>query len=98
MSTFSSAISISYLFLSRISMIYYTLLLKDRSSGKNIIWATNNYSRYGANYAHDYHMKIEQIIIYYGNIIKPHTKKHNVSKKKRLHSINDTIVKNMILL
>lgn len=60
------------------------LLLKDRSSGKNIIWATNNYSRYGINYGHDYNMKIDQITGYYGNLIKPRTKKAQREQKKRV--------------
>ena len=61
-------------------------LLKDRSSGKNIIWATDNYSSHGFGYrSHDY-ITVESITDYHGNIIKPRIEK---SKNEQTERIRD---------
>lgn len=61
-------------------------LLKDRSSGKNIIWATDNYSYRGYGYHFSDHITVESITGYHGNIIKPRTEK---SKKEQTDRIRD---------
>lgn len=61
-------------------------LLKDRSSGKNIIWATDNYSYRGYGYRFNDHITVESITGYHGNIIKPRSKK---SKKEQTDRIRD---------
>lgn len=61
-------------------------LLKDRSSGANIIWATDNYSSHGFGYqSHDY-ITVESITGYHGNIIKPRIEK---SQKEQTERIRD---------
>lgn len=66
-----------------LSEVLLSILLKDQSSGKNILWCTDNYTRYGQNYASNQQMKIELITAYKGNIIKPRTKKGLREKKMR---------------
>ena len=63
-----------------------TILLRDRSSGKNIIWATDNYSSRGYGYQSYDHITVEAITGYHGNIIKPRTEK---SKKEQTDRIRD---------
>lgn len=63
-----------------------TILLKDRSSGNNIIWATDNYSSRGFGYRSHDHITVECITGYHGNVIKPRTEK---SKKEQTDRIRD---------
>ena len=63
-----------------------SILLWDRSSGKNIIWATDNYSSRGCGYQSYDHITVEAITGYHGNIIKPRTEK---SKKEQTDRIRD---------
>lgn len=63
-----------------------TVLLKDRSSGKNIIWATDNYSSRGYGYRRYDYINVEAITSYHGNVIKPRTEK---SKKEQINRIRD---------
>lgn len=52
-----------------------TILLKDRTSGKNIIWATDNYSSRGYGYQSTDYITVESITGYHGNVIKPRSEK-----------------------
>ncbi|MBQ4121746.1 MAG: restriction endonuclease subunit M [Clostridia bacterium] len=63
-----------------------TILLKDRSSGKNIIWATDNYSSRGTGYQGYEQITIKAITGYHGNVIKPRSEK---SKKEQTDRIRD---------
>ena len=63
-----------------------TILLRDRSSGKNIIWATDNYSYRGCGYQSYDYITVESITGYRGRIIKPRTEK---SKKEQTDRIRD---------
>lgn len=63
-----------------------SVLLRDRASGKNIIWATDNYSSRGFGYQSYDHITVEAITGYHGNIIKPRTEK---SKKEQTDRIRD---------
>ena len=47
------------------------ILLKDRSSGKNIIWATDNYAHKGAGFQRHDHIEISVITGHHGNVVKP---------------------------
>lgn len=60
------------------------ILLKDRSTGKNILWCTDNYSRYGDKFLHDAEIKIELITGDGGSIIRPREKKGQREQKKRI--------------
>jgi len=60
------------------------ILLKDRSTGKNIIWGTDNYSKRGARYAHDATIEMALITDKCGDIIRPRTKKGFQEQKMRI--------------
>ena len=60
------------------------ILLKDNTSGKNIIWATDNYSKYGELYTSEKEIKIELITSRHGGVIKPRVEK---SKEERLQRV-----------
>lgn len=60
------------------------ILLKDKTTGKNIIWATDNYSKYGELYASEKEIKIELITSRHGGVIKPRVEK---SKEERLQRV-----------
>ena len=61
-----------------------TILLKDRSSGKNIIWATDNYAYRGPGFQRLDYIELSAIIGYNGNVVKPRVEK---SKKEQLDRI-----------
>ena len=63
-----------------------SILLKDNSSGKNLIWATDGYVQYGVGYGKDDHISILSITGSYGNIIKPRTEK---TKQEQLSRVRD---------
>ena len=58
----------------------------DRSSKKNIIWATDNYADKGFGYRRSDYITVESIVGYHGNVIKPRTEK---SKKEQTDRIRD---------
>ncbi len=62
------------------------ILLKDRSSGKNIIWATDHYAERGYGYGFSDEIKAVLITGRNGNVIKPRTEK---SKKEIQSRIKD---------
>lgn len=62
------------------------ILLMDRTSGKNIIWATDNYSDRGYGYRNTDHITVESVTGYHGNVIKPRSEK---SKKEQTERIRD---------
>ena len=60
------------------------ILLKDRSSGKNIIWATDNYVSRGYGYqSHDY-ITVQSVTGHNGSVVKPRIAK---SKKEQMERI-----------
>ncbi len=61
-----------------------TILLKDKTTGKNIIWATDNYSKYGEAYFFDKEITIELITSRHGGIIKPRIEKSKVEQLQRV--------------
>lgn len=62
------------------------ILLKDRSSKKNIIWATDNYAHKGFGYQSLDEISIMAITGHNGGVIKPRAKK---SKKEQAYRIRD---------
>ena len=62
------------------------ILLIDRTTNKNIIWATDNYKKNGKGYGIKDKITIEKITGYNGNIIKPRIKK---SKAEQSHRTKD---------
>ena len=60
------------------------ILLKDKTTGKNILWATDNYLSHGSFYAPEREIHIEQITSRNGNIIKPRIEKSKTEQQKRV--------------
>lgn len=63
-----------------------SILLQDRSSRRNIIWATDNYAQRGANYYSYMPITIAAITGRNGKVIKPRVGK---SKKEQTYRIRD---------
>lgn len=63
-----------------------SILLKDNSSGKNLIWATEDYLSNGNGYGANDYITIYSITGKSGNLIKPRTEK---SKKEQLSRVRD---------
>ena len=59
-----------------------TILLQDKNSGKNIIWATEDYSRYGFGKADEIYVR--SITGANGNIIRPRTEKTKKEQQTRI--------------
>ena len=60
------------------------ILLQDKTTGKNIIWATDNYSSLGEKYSLGAEIKIELITGANNGIIKPRTKKSKDEQQQRV--------------
>lgn len=60
------------------------ILLKDRTTNKNIIWATDIYEHRSPNYSPSSPIIIEQITGRNGNVIKPRTKKSKLEQNNRI--------------
>lgn len=59
------------------------ILLKDNSSGKNIIWATDDYKQNGIGFEFDSEITINKITGNYKDLIKPRSKKSKEEKDTR---------------
>lgn len=59
------------------------ILLYDNTTKNNLLWATNNYEKYGSEYNQNNHIKVELITGNKGNIIKPRIEKSKVERQKR---------------
>lgn len=60
------------------------LLLKDKTTKKNILWATDDYLPIGEDYAADQEIKIGQITGLFGNVIRPRIEKSKVEQVLRV--------------
>lgn len=60
------------------------ILLKDKTTGNNIIWATDNYAKYGFSYSAEKEIKIELITSRHGEIIKPRIEKSKTEQQQRV--------------
>lgn len=61
-----------------------TILLKDNSSGENLIWATDTYAWRGIGYAPQDHITLSAITSPYGNVIKPRIEKSQNEQRQRI--------------
>lgn len=61
-----------------------TILLTDRTTGKNILWATNMYESHGTNYSASSNITIDQITGRNGQVIKPRIRKSKQEQNKRI--------------
>ena len=59
------------------------ILLIDRTSNKNIIWATSNYSRFGKGFMSTDHMPLKYLINHSRQIVKPRILKSKTEQKKK---------------
>ena len=59
------------------------ILLIDRTTGKNILWGTSNYSRFGKGFAVDDNLPFKQLTNSSKEIIKPRILKSKTEQKKR---------------
>lgn len=60
------------------------MLLQDKSTGKNIIWATDNYSSRGYGYNQDDEITVRAITGTHGGIIKPRIEKSRTEQQIRI--------------
>lgn len=60
------------------------ILLKDRTTDKNIIWATDMYHRYGEKYAKRNRITVDLITSYRGQLIRPRVEKSKAEQQKRV--------------
>lgn len=63
--------------------VILSILLTDRTSNKNIIWATDNYQSRGSKYGENQQIEIELITGKNGNIIKPRVEKDKKEQQAR---------------
>ena len=59
------------------------ILLIDRTSNKNIIWATSNYSRFGKGFMSTDHIPLKYLVNHSRQIVKPRILKSKTEQKKR---------------
>lgn len=59
------------------------ILLLDRTTGKNIIWATDSYKKYGKEFAPKARMKPELVTGVYGKLIQPRAAKSLLEQRQR---------------
>ena len=60
------------------------ILLQDKTTGKNIIWATDNYAKLGNGFAFKNEITIELITGERGGVIKPRTQKSKQEQQQRV--------------
>ncbi|MEG1792449.1 MAG: restriction endonuclease subunit M [Bacilli bacterium] len=60
-----------------------SILLKDNTTDKNIIWATDNYISYGDLYKFNSEITISKITSYHGQVIRPRIKKSKQEQQLR---------------
>lgn len=60
------------------------ILLKDRTTDRNIIWATDNYIKYGPEYFPNQPITIDLITGYKGNVIRPRVAKSKIEQQWRI--------------
>lgn len=60
------------------------ILLRDRTTGANILWATSNYAHNGRGYKEKDHIQVPNITGEKGNIIKPRIEKNKTTQLARI--------------
>ena len=72
------------------------ILLSDRTTGKNILWATDMYESHGATYSASSHITIDQITGRNGQRIKPRIRKSRLDQEKRIKSKSEVFTPSWI--
>src|SRR5574344_653254 len=62
------------------------ILLEDKSTERNIIWATDNYIKHGVRYAPDKPICVDLITSKNGNLIKPRVEKSKIEQQNRVRN------------
>ena len=60
------------------------ILLKDKTTRKNIIWATDDYISFGEGYAFSDEITIDAITGDNGNVIRPRTEKSKEEQSRKI--------------
>lgn len=60
------------------------ILLQDKNSGRNVIWATDDYSRHGYGFCKDDEIRLNAIVGNEGNFIRPRTAKTKQEQQNRI--------------
>ena len=81
---FSELVDIKENSLINIDYEILSILLKDRTTNKNIIWATDNYRSHGPGYFFSEEITPHKITGYYGRIIRPRIKKSKLEQEIRI--------------
>src|SRR5574344_144590 len=84
MTTSESNIDIKENSLLKLDAELLQILLQDKSSKKNIIWATDNYIKHGEKYNSECEITINLITGKNGSIIKPRTEKSKAEQQSRI--------------
>lgn len=63
-----------------------SILLKDHSSGQNIIWATDNYASHGFGYQSSDQIAVQAITGHRGSVVKPRTEKSKKEQAARIRN------------
>lgn len=80
---FNEMIDIKEDILLSVDLELLNILLKDNSSGKNIIWATSDYESNGIGFDYNSEITVDKITGRYKGIIKPRSKKTKTEKENR---------------
>lgn len=72
------------------------VLLRDRTTQKNIIWATSNYEHLGENYLERNQIKSEQITGVNGKIIMPRVQKNKILQQSRVRNMAEVFTPSSI--
>ncbi len=67
------------------------ILLKDKTSGRNIIWATDTYLSYGVGFAPQDYMTKERISGWRGYVIKPLAEKSEEEQRRRIRNRGEVL-------
>lgn len=72
------------------------ILLKDRTTGKNILWATDNYDSHGSAYTKDRPIELSLITGHHSRLIKPRTLKSQREQILRTRDMAETFTPSWI--
>ena len=72
------------------------ILLRDQTTQKNIIWATNNYEYFGESYLESKQIKSELITGINGNVIMPRVQKDQILQQSRIKNMAEVFTPSWI--
>lgn len=81
---FNNSIDIKENYIYQLDKSILEILLKDHSSGKNILWATDMYAWRGVGYQPQDYITVKAVTGLFGNVIKPRIKKSQKEQRQRI--------------